>query len=443
MTILQKKLLLQYLLNKSVDMEEKNNEKLDKDLLDDDLLDEGDWITSIKQLKKKDNKLSKQNKVLIWVLVVLVVVSFLLFNFKYFFDITLRWNHLTSFEQTYLNAVKNYVLKYITNTSSSGKQFYKKNWSPSVIASNMNNFIDDPSILFYQKQFAKEQFITNEFILYNKILKKIKDNQELLVKYKFFPKALSVLIKDIRMMPILLTLNSIKIYMIDYVYIQTWRFVNEILSPVLVKSPILRNTNVNKTELEISLIEDIQKIRESWVNLYLENIKFNYMHSSLSDKYFSYKFYEQFKNIIDNRVEKLWLDDQSRKNFIWNYIFLIKDVYDKTNELFEKQDINQLPVNIKLISYDPSTQTLSFNVQIMLEDKYNAKTSVIKIATNLVSLLRESRLIIWSNIKMDNIKVQKVSKNIWGSKITFDETSLLFKTSVQSKVNVEVTDIEK
>ena len=424
-------------------MEEKNNEKIDKDLLDYDLLNEGEWVTSIQQLKKKDNKLSKQNKLLIWILVMLVIISFLLFNVKYFFDLTLKWNQLTSFEQTYLNAVKNYVLKYITNTSSSEKQFYKKNWSPSVMASSMNNFIDDSSILFYQKQFSKKQFITKQFASYNSILKNVKDNQELLVKYKFLPKDLSILIKDIRMMPILLTLNSIKIYMIDYVYIETWRFTNEILSPILLKSPILHNTNINKKELEISLIEDIQNIRESWINLYLKNIKFNYMDSSLSDKYFSYKFYEQFKNIIDNRVKKLWLDAKSRKQFIWNYIFLIKDVYDKTNKLFENKDINQLPVNVKLISYDPSTQTLSFNVKIMLEDKYNTKTSVIKIATNLVSLLRESRLIIGSDIKINNIKVQKVSKNIWGSKITFDETSLLFKTSVQSDTNVEVTDIEK
>ena len=424
-------------------MEEKNNEKIDKDLLDYDLLNEGEWVTSIQQLKKKDNKLSKQNKLLIWILVMLVIISFLLFNVKYFFDLTLKWNQLTSFEQTYLNAVKNYVLKYITNTSSSEKQFYKKNWSPSVMASSMNDFIDDSSILFYQKQFSKKQFITKQFASYNSILKNVKDNQELLVKYKFLPKDLSILIKDIRMMPILLTLNSIKIYMIDYVYIETWRFTNEILSPILLKSPILHNTNINKKELEISLIEDIQNIRESWINLYLKNIKFNYMDSSLSDKYFSYKFYEQFKNIIDNRVKKLWLDAKSRKQFIWNYIFLIKDVYDKTNKLFENKDINQLPVNVKLISYDPSTQTLSFNVKIMLEDKYNTKTSVIKIATNLVSLLRESRLIIGSDIKINNIKVQKVSKNIWGSKITFDETSLLFKTSVQSDTNVEVSDIEK
>jgi len=89
------------------------------------------------------------------------------------------------------------------------------------MASSMNNFIDDPSILFYQKQFAKEQFMNKQLNLYNTTLADIKNNQELLVKYKFPPKDLSVLIKNIRMMPILLTLNSIKIYMIDYVYIKT------------------------------------------------------------------------------------------------------------------------------------------------------------------------------------------------------------------------------
>lgn len=430
-------------------MEEKNTDNFEKDLLDSDLIENDEWIKSIQTMRKKNGKWDKQKKILIYFLSFLLIIVVIFFNINYFFKLSLKEWKLTDFQKKYMGFVESNIIdKLIKNNSKnwSIKQFDNKSKNIKVRLNNMKSYVNDMSIIFYKKQREKKKFTSTEFDLFNNILKKIKSNQEFLVKYKFLPKDLSKLIKDIKMMPILLTLNSIKIYMIDYVYIKTWRFNDEILSSIISNSLILNNFTVNKTELEISLIEDIKKMRESWIILYLKNIKFNYMYDkwdNLMNNYFVNKFYENFNDILNKRVKKLWLDKSTRKKFIVSYISLIRDIYDKTNKLFENQDINQLPINVDLLSYDPKSQTLSFNVDIMLQDKYNAKTSVIKIATDLVSLLRESRLIIGSNIKMNDIKVQKVSELIWGSKVTFDKTSLLFNTSVQSDANVEVTDIEK
>jgi len=440
-------------------MEIKNN--VSKNLLDDNLINEGEWITSINELKNKYNKyiwLNKQNKILIVFLSFLLIFFILLFNINYFFSLSLKTSNLTESEKNYMNFIYKYIIKTLFQNNTDEwklKQFDDKSHDINTRIKNMNSYIDNKYILFYKKKESQKIFIKDEIALYNKILADIKNNQESLIKYKFLPEELSKFIKDIRIMPILLTLNAIKIYMIDYVYIQTWRFEEEILSSVLSNSSILNEFTISEKELEISLVQDIQQIRESWVNLYLQDIKFNYMYdkldNSLADKYFIDKFYNNFKDIIEKRAEKLWINIKDSKGnftnewikFIWNYIYLIESIYDKTDELFENKDINQLPVNVNLLSYDPEKQILSFDVEIMLQNQYKAKTSVVEIATNLVSLLRESRLVIGSNIKIDNIKVQQVSENIWWLDITFDKTSLSFNTSVQSKVNVEVTDMNR
>lgn len=433
-------------------MEEKNNENLEN-LLDDDLLEDWEWVVSINKLKKKKVWLSNQNKFLIWVIVFLIIIFWLLYWVKYFFTISLKWDHLTQAEQTYINIVKNYILKYVTSISANEKTFYEQNKTPSYNVALMDKFIKDPWIIFYNKQFEKNKFVNNEIENYKNILWNIKATQDLLIKYKFLPKQLNNLIKDIRIMPILLTLNAIKIYMIDYVYIQIWKFDKEILDPILIKSSILSKFNINKSILQDAIKEDIQKIRELWVYFYLKNIKFNYMYNddSLMSNYYTFYFYKNFQNIFDERAKKfnIKLKDKYGRltkegwNFVNEYAFLLKNIYDKTTNLLDNEDVNYLPVNVNLLSYDPKTQKLAFNVDIILQDIYSAKISVIKIATKIVTLLRESRLIIGSDIKMNNIKVQKVSKLIGWTKVTFDKTSLLFNTSVQSKVNVEVTDMNK
>ncbi len=437
-------------------MEEKNiNNGIDTDLLDDDLLSDWEWVTSIDKLKKsKKNNLNLRNKILIFLFIFITIILVLLYSIKSFFDISMKNEKLTDLETKYIEFIDENILTYFKSQSWISKTFDNKSNDTIDRVKKMDTYIDDPWIIFYQKQDSKDNLINKLTSSYNNNINNIEKNQELLVKYKFLPKELDELLKDIRIMPILLTLNSIKIYMVDYVYIKTWIFDSEILDSIINRSTILNQFAINRTELEVSLRQDIQKLRESWVSFYLKNIKFNYMYSewnNLINNYFVVKFYENFQNIIDNRAYNLWINIKNSNGsltnegnrFISSYISLIKNIYDRTNQLFDNQDINQLPVNVNLLSYDPWTQMLSFNVEIMLEERYNLNTSVIEIATNLVSLLRESRLVIWKNIKMNNIKVQKVTEIIWWSQVTYNKTSLLFNTSVQSDVNVEVTDIEK
>jgi len=88
---------------------------------------------------------------------------------------------------------------------------------------------------------------------------------------------------------------------------------------------------------------------------------------------------------------------------------------------------------------------LSFSVKLLLENKFiNWKNiSIISLASKIIYLLRESRLIIGKDIKQNKLSVNKTTKKIAWQKKYYNSINLSFSTSVQSNVNVEVSDINK
>lgn len=427
------------------------------DFFDDDLLTEWEWVESIEKLRHKKRKNWIINKIVMFFIFIFAILAFLLYNINFFFTLSLKWNNIEWFEKEYVDFVTNNILVYFTNNTNAitfdnmnTKDFAKR-------AVDMDDYISNPSIMFFQKNYEKWDFVTKEINLYKKQQQTIDDIKKQIVHYKFIPKEIDNLMKDIRILPILYTLNSINIYMIDYVYMQIWKFNKDIFMHVLKRSNMAQEfPYIKASQLANFVSEDIQKMWESWVSFYLKNLKFNYMYSewdsdSFVNNYYINAFSENFSNVLNKRIEFLesmeWSNIKGNtaeiEKFKLHYINFIKDIYARTNQLFENQDINTLPVSVSLLSYDPQTQMLSFNVQISLEDQDNSKVSVIKIATDLVSLLRKSRLVIWSDISIKDIKVKQTNKMIWWTKMLYHETDLLFKTYVQSDNNIEVSDSEK
>lgn len=437
--------------------DQKTEEANDSEFFDDDFLTEWEWVQSIKNLRKKSSKFWWLRKIIGVFIFIFTILAIVLYSVNYFFLISLKWKDINSFESQYIEFVKSNILKHFdkTDTSesldSSGEKDYTKR------ASWMNQYLSNSSIPFYQKNFAKWKFVQDSLLSFNSNNSKLESTKSLLVRYRFLPKDLDYLMKDIRILPILSALNSINIYMIDYVYLQIWKFNRDILLHALRRSSITNEFSyINAIQISKFVSEDIQKMWEAWVNFYLKNIKFNYMYSewdsdSFVARYYTNEFSRKFWDILNDRIEYLgnldwstmrW-NKQEQEKFKLHYINLIKDIYSRTNQLIENQEINNLPISVTLLSYDPQTQMLSFNVKISLEDQYNARVSVIKIATDLVSLLRQSRLILWSDISIKDIKVKQTNKIVWWAKILYHETDLLFKTFVQSDNNIEVSDSKR
>jgi hypothetical protein len=143
---------------------------------------------------------------------------------------------------------------------------------------NLKKNIEDTSKFYYErKKFAEE--LKNEKInsikQYNNEIKKY---QNLLVKYKYLPKEINSILKDIKIIPILLTLDSIKIYIADYVFIQTNDFSDKIFSPVYIRSSFPSEVSfLPRDALKKDIVKDLKYYREEGVSIYLKDIVFNYM----------------------------------------------------------------------------------------------------------------------------------------------------------------------
>jgi len=445
-------------------MSEKNanlDELNDIDNLLDDDLEEWEGITGLGNLKKKKIKLNKLNKFFIWLIIFLIIIFWLIYSVFYYFQMTLS-NSRNSFWDMYLKYVNQYVLSnFISLNIWDNKTFDNNNKDTFKRAQDMNNYIIDPWVIFYKKKDEKNKFLSKSLVDITKKLKDIDTLKQNIVKYKYINEWLTNIIQNNRIMPILITLNAIKIYFTDYVFIKINDFDDKILNTAIQSKSDSNSKLTNFISLYRSVFnsyvkEDIKKFWEEWVKIYLTNITFNYMYNNNDNWWiniWSSVFITQFKNKFEkelnyryNQIVNKWFDIDKDK-FKKEYINLFAWIYWETKDFLDNSEINLLPINIRLLSYDAKDEKLSFTIKLLIWTdnirKTNWKVTTIWLATDMISLLRQSRLIIWKNIKADKMKVSKKTMKIWWKQIFKEMITLNFSTSVQSKVNVEITDIEK
>ena len=429
-----------------------DNENLDS-LLDDDILSEWEWVVSLNDLKNKRFKLEKKNKILIYLFILLFLIFSIIFWVNYFFTLTLNNNLKSEFDERYLSSVKKYILPYISNVISNNTNWFKLSVDSKKSLIDMKQYTNNNWVLFYDKKENKNKYIKNFTNNVNKKLKSIKNSQQLITKYRYLPKKLSEILDNSKLMPILITLNAIKLYLADYVFIKLWRFDN--IYDNANKNSTFDNSFllISKKNLRYSIEKDIVRFREEWVALYLKDILFNYMYNVNDSAITNSIFINDFKNRFNKELHETYIYIKAKNNlnmsfdkFVKNYVLLFWNIYLETNNLYEnKLVIDSLPINVQLLSYDPKKQTLSFSIKLLLEDKSVKwkNISIIPLASKIIYLLRESRLIIGKNIKQDKLKVNKITKKIAWQRKYYKSINLSFTTSVQSNVNVEVSDVNK
>jgi len=353
-----------------------------------------------------------------------------------------------------MDLVDEYILKNISNSTSNWENISFSIVNDSFKESNkIKQILTDKSIFFYKK---KEAILWLE----NQIKSNISSNlstvnkvKQYLINYRYLPKWIEKLVKDIKLTPILITINAIKIYTLDDVFVKTWKFDKEILQDVRNKYSGSSNgfNTIPWLQLWKYISEDILKLRETWVRTYLKDVKFNYMYSNISAEdsfttdFVINDFIKKHSKILQDRFKYLKSHYENsfkltQDEFNTQYVKYLLAVYRYTDKKFSDETLSKfLPVNIKLLSYDPKHQQLSFNVQLSIKDG-ETRIDVLDLAKGIVNLLRESRLIIGSDIKLNKLNVQTTTLRTPNWKQTYKGTTIVFKTSVQRNENVEVID---
>ncbi len=419
-----------------------NNINQNVDLLE-DLMDEWDGIWSIQSSFKKE-EITKKTKLLWYLNLFLFILFILILGVYYFIVLTLKpIDSLNDYERYYVNFSKS-LLKLVWNTSE-----FDISLSPSVasiaLSSKINTFIKSPSVIFYDKLNFKDAFEKDSYSKISSSFNTYKRYTSLLAKYKFFPQELQNIVQDIRVLPILTTLNSIKLYVTDYVLIKSDLFSDKIFNFVYPRNIFsTRYSSIPQDILLSTLKEDIQYFQDKWAYIYLTTVYFNYMYNDddLSKLFFNKRFIDTFKTRLNYTYKILhsFLPNVDKNQFIGDYVNLIKDVYQRTITLNKEFKTEQLPVDVKLLSYNPKTQKLTFSIKVMLSPEMVSKIDIVQLFSDVVTLLRESRLIIGKDIAYNNLRIKKLIKRVAGYKVTYFTAEQRFQTSVQPKIDIEVTD---
>ena len=415
--------------------------------MDDLLADlEDDWgIDSIKNLRKTKQEITFKTKFVGYLNLVLIFLALILFWVYYFINLSIKpKNELGEYEKMYFDTVKNNLINLFVDSSSTVNISSKDSTIEQGL--KMKKYIQNPWILFYDKLDFKTSIEEKSYKDITSLYNRMEKYKNLLVQYKFFPQQLQDIVKDIKVLPILTTLNAIKLYVIDYVYIKAGLFKEQVFDFVYTRSTFPRTYGLISSDDLLKIIEsDIQYFRDQGAYEYLKNIYFNYMYDStdtLANSYFVTKFEKVFNKrlLIRYNFFKEKYPSLNKQEFMADYIKFIQHIYDRTLSLQKEVDTWILPVDVQLLSYNPKTEELAFSIKLMLAPEISSKIWPVKLLSDIVTLLRESRLIIWKTISYNNVKIRKITKRIWWYKLTFLSTEQKFSTSVQPQIELEVTD---
>ena len=418
------------------------------DFMDDDLLGEGVWVESINKIKKNVQSLTLKTKILWYLIFFLLFVTIWVYGVYNFFYLTLQpQSSLNKYEKIYLSFVKSNIINLISTVDNSQTiDSYLDLTTPLNKEIRLKHLFSDKSIPFYTKLAMKENLNKQFYSMLDKFLKQRNKYQDLLVKHKYYANELSAIVKEIKLLPIFLSLNAIKIYITDYVFIKSWLFEPKIRSFVRQRSSFAANyTNIPSSEVKNRIVNDLIEFKDLGAYVYLKNIYFNYMYSAddfLANSYFINAFRSKFNDrlLIDYNWFSRYYPYVSKDEFIASYIRLLKSIYDKTISFYNNWESIFMPIDVQLLSYDPVTEQLSFSVRLMLSPDMLSKITPVGLMSDVVTLLRESRLIIWKYIEFKGMKVSQVTKMVGGYKLVYQTIEKRFVSSVQSPINIEVTD---
>ncbi len=398
----------------------KSTSKTDDIDLDD--LAEGKSSGGLRQFKDRRKKTTVSSSSVF--MVVLAVFLFLAAVIVWFIDIFL--NASIKDEWKYTSIEKFIMDKWVMILEKYRTQFkkYPKNDIDSKLSNiedrklAIKKYINDNSILFYDRKKIMNTRTEKEISKISSIDRELKNNQELISKYKYIPKDIEDFIESNKMLEILKVVESIRIYVLGKVY-NTIKF--------------------NDSTVDESAWKYLVLYGEKWVEDYVQNCILNYMTENCeiwaSDNDFGIKLEELIKKKTPN------LNGDISDTVIKRKIKLLQNAYRKAYKDSNDTEDKLKPIQMLFNNFDPIEWTLSFTLQIRLLDNYlSDKVNHTVIVTDIINLLRESHLILGKNIKVNEITTEKRKLKIQAVTNIVYETNFNFVIDLQEDVQKEIYD---
>ncbi len=388
---------------------------------------ENDIDFSSMDLKKRRQiiKSYKYKLRLVWYVVfILLLIAIVLYGIGLHFQLKYKNLELNTVQQFLVDKLWTYVIPYIENyignqdveqldiniddiSSKNKNEIYEK-----IVQYLSNQKIDYFTKYTYMTEFVKQlnEALKKEYEVIQKLEKDLRD-------YAFLPKEIADILDESDVQGIILTINSIKLYLISTQRIDSPKDLDRL--------KYIMRSEISNYRL-ISSVKDRLQRGEFLVRKFLEI----YL-TSLDATKAEYDFinYVKFYTLLNETN----FDERSAKIY---YNFL-RAAYKRLNS-----EINP-SIIINFNSFDPKKKEMSFSIEVNTDignvDVDNVYQYHINKIVSLLNMIRWSRLIIWENIDVRKLKVN-IKKDKYAANKQYLNTVLSFTVKMQPDVQREIYD---
>lgn len=413
------------------------SEELDLDLWE---LDQTDWAEITKMLASEENKKSiirsekKFMKYLVFAwawFIVSTAVLYLLFTVNKFYVINWMDTQLSEEDKAFVDSYKENKqsilwLVWMWEEEIKTISFDEKQKDIWAVKNDIKDYIWDKSISYINKkdEIGKIMINTTELIKkYKDSLDKVKRD---ISKYSFLPKEIDDSISDSEIQKSIISVESIKFFTALNVFSHLWASVKELAEFLGYAPDVVAHTLdffVKRWEADtqrylVSCYLNPYEM-EKWNDVcsYIDDFSNFYLFSNNKAKFDSLIF----KRIMTYIEQKLEFSSLSRLSIVLNQLD------PKSNTIWFSVEVNTLNEDEKDI------------IDMNLEWWSNQNLHIF-IVTNIIKLLRESHFILWSDIKLNDVKINKRKVKVWDGEINVNNSTFTFNIPVQKSVEREIYD---
>lgn len=366
----------------------------------------------------------------IW-LITTTILIYLLFTINKFYVINWKDSQLTQEELDFVSSYKENkqsILGLVGMWDSDEKtiSFDEKEKNIQSVKDNIRDYISDKSISYVNKKDEIGKSVTNLWTL----IKKYKDNLDKvrwdISKYSFLPKEIDDSVSDSEIQKSIISVESIKFFTALNVFSHLWASVKELAEFLGYNPDVVAHTLdffVKRWEADtqrylVSCYLNPYEM-EKWNDVcsYIDDFSNFYLFSNNKTKFDSLIF----KRIMTYIEQKLEFSSLSRLGIVLNQLD------PKSNTIWFSVEVNTLNEDEKDM------------IDMNLEGWSNQNLHIF-IVTNIIKLLRESHFIMWSDIKLNDVKINKRKVKMWDWEINVNNSSFTFNIPVQKSVEREIYD---
>ncbi len=221
--------------------------------------------------------------------------------------------------------------------------------------------------------------------------------------------------------------------------------------------------SIKKSLLSLEAVKFVSAIKVfSYLNTFTKNFSSVIWKNEEYVKNEMTKIFSQWENIIYLYLNNCYLNPYERDyscNNIWDFNRYF-NLFDKKNNIdidFFKKLIKYIDFKLEQTEipsfriifkqFNPNNNRLIFTIEVNTfpQDELSLLNNWIInphifIITQLVNFLKQSRFILWSNIEINDIKINKKNIKIWNNTFIIHNSKLNFDLPIQTETEREISD---